>query len=169
MIIKGEPARPRSPHRKTYRVSDSSEQTGETATAHVSPGAGQSAERAKPEPERHAHRTGALEEGAGDTAGRASPASAPRQNRFGPRPGEPLPAYAALDLGTNNCRLLIATPTPGGFRVIDSFSRIVRLGEGVGGSGALSEEAMDRAVGALKVCAAKLSDRKVRKARLIAT
>lgn len=78
--------------------------------------------------------------------------------------------YAALDLGTNNCRLLIAQPTrPGQFRVVDAFSRIVRLGEGLGASGRLSPEAMDRSVEALKICAAKLESRNIRKRRLIAT
>jgi len=78
--------------------------------------------------------------------------------------------YAALDLGTNNCRLLVAQPTrPGQFRVIDAFSRIVRLGEGLGGSGRLSAEAMDRAVEALRICAAKLQARRIRRMRLIAT
>src|SRR6202012_5243951 len=52
--------------------------------------------------------------------------------------------YAALDLGTNNCRLLIATPAGGGFRVVEAYSRIVRLGEGLGQSGRLSDAAMDR-------------------------
>ncbi|CCF18102.1 Exopolyphosphatase [Pseudorhizobium banfieldiae] len=78
--------------------------------------------------------------------------------------------YAALDLGTNNCRLLVAQPTrPGQFRVVDAFSRIVRLGEGLAANRRLSNEAMDRAVEALKVCAAKLSSRPIRKMRLIAT
>jgi len=78
--------------------------------------------------------------------------------------------YAALDLGTNNCRLLIAQPTrPGHFRVMDAFSRIVRLGEGLGSTGRLSSEAMDRAVEALKVCASKLAHRPIRRTRLIAT
>lgn len=78
--------------------------------------------------------------------------------------------YAALDLGTNNCRLLIAQPTrPGQFRVVDAFSRIVRLGEGLVSSGRLSDDAMDRAVEALKVCSAKLSGRPIRRMRLIAT
>ncbi len=78
--------------------------------------------------------------------------------------------YAALDLGTNNCRLLVAQPTrPGQFRVVDAFSRIVRLGEGLAGSGRLSVEAMDRSVEALKVCASKLNSRNIRKRRLIAT
>ena len=58
--------------------------------------------------------------------------------------------YGAIDLGTNNCRLLIARPTDGGFTVIDAFSRIVRLGEGLSRTGKLSDEAMDRAVGALR-------------------
>ena len=77
--------------------------------------------------------------------------------------------YAALDLGTNNCRLLVARPTSGGFRVVDAFSRIVRLGEGLIGSGRLSEAAMTRAVEALGVCAAKLSARRIAGQRLIAT
>ncbi|MEM7740118.1 MAG: Ppx/GppA phosphatase family protein [Pseudomonadota bacterium] len=61
--------------------------------------------------------------------------------------------FAALDLGTNNCRLLVAAPHRQGFRVVDSFSRIVRLGEGVANTGRLSEEAIDRALSALKKCA----------------
>lgn len=77
--------------------------------------------------------------------------------------------YAALDLGTNNCRLLIAVPQGASFRVVDAFSRIVRLGEGVSGSGRLSKEAMDRAVEALKICAAKLKGRDGIRSRLIAT
>src|SRR6185312_4339338 len=77
--------------------------------------------------------------------------------------------YAALDLGTNNCRLLIASPRQHGFRVVDAFSRIVRLGEGIGASGRLADAAMGRSIEALKVCAAKLRDRGVTRARLIAT
>ncbi len=77
--------------------------------------------------------------------------------------------YAALDLGTNNCRLLVAVPRERGFHVVDSFSRIVRLGEGVGRTGRLSDAAMDRAVEALKVCANKLRKREIRSSRLIAT
>jgi len=77
--------------------------------------------------------------------------------------------YAALDLGTNNCRLLVARPTGDSFRVVDAFSRIVRLGEGVSLSGRLSEAAIQRAVGALAVCRAKMKNRGVTRARLIAT
>lgn len=80
------------------------------------------------------------------------------------------PVYAALDLGTNNCRLLVATPTrPGQFRVVDAFSRIVRLGEGLGRTGRLASGAMDRALAALSICAQKLAARDVAGARLIAT
>jgi exopolyphosphatase/guanosine-5'-triphosphate,3'-diphosphate pyrophosphatase len=79
------------------------------------------------------------------------------------------PFYAALDLGTNNCRLLIAEPAGETFRVVDSFSRIVRLGEGVAQSGRLGAEAMDRAIGALGVCAQKLGHRPMARVRLIAT
>lgn len=80
------------------------------------------------------------------------------------------PLFAALDLGTNNCRLLVAAPgRPGQFRVVDAYSRIVRLGEGLTASGRLSDAAMDRAVEALKVCADKLRSRQMRRARLVAT
>ncbi|HEY0206475.1 MAG TPA: Ppx/GppA phosphatase family protein [Acetobacteraceae bacterium] len=79
------------------------------------------------------------------------------------------PAFAALDLGTNNCRLLVGAPTHEGFRVLDSFSRIVRLGEGLQSSGQLSPIAMDRAIDALHGCAARLARRPVRAVRAIAT
>ncbi len=81
------------------------------------------------------------------------------------------PVLAALDLGTNNCRLLIARPGDAeqGFEVIDSFSRIVRLGEGLIGSGTLSERAMERTVAALKVCARLMQRRGVNRARCVAT
>lgn len=77
--------------------------------------------------------------------------------------------YAALDLGTNNCRLLVGAPAGAGFRVLDSFSRIVRLGEGLQHSGRLSETAMERAMAALHTCAARLARRPVRAVRAIAT
>lgn len=77
--------------------------------------------------------------------------------------------YAALDLGTNNCRLLVARPARGGFRVIDAFSRIVRLGEGVGASGELSDVAIARTISALKICAGKMRRRGVTSRRSVAT
>jgi exopolyphosphatase/guanosine-5'-triphosphate,3'-diphosphate pyrophosphatase len=77
--------------------------------------------------------------------------------------------FGAIDLGTNNCRLLVARPAPEGFRVVDSFSRVVRLGEGLGAADRLSEPAMARAVEALKVCAAKLRRNRVQRARAVAT
>jgi exopolyphosphatase/guanosine-5'-triphosphate,3'-diphosphate pyrophosphatase len=77
--------------------------------------------------------------------------------------------YGALDLGTNNCRLLLARPSRRGFRVVDAFSRIIRLGEGVSQTGRLSEPAMARTLDALKVCAAKLGRARVRRSRLVAT
>ena len=79
------------------------------------------------------------------------------------------PAFAALDLGTNNCRMLVGTPSGDSFRVLDSFSRIVRLGEGLHSTGCLNEAAMDRAIGALHACAARLARRQVRQVRAIAT
>jgi exopolyphosphatase / guanosine-5'-triphosphate,3'-diphosphate pyrophosphatase len=79
------------------------------------------------------------------------------------------PAFAALDLGTNNCRLLVARPTRRGFKVIDAFSRIIRLGEGVTASGRLSEPAMARTLLALEVCATKISRHRTVAERLVAT
>ena len=77
--------------------------------------------------------------------------------------------FAAVDLGTNNCRLLVAKPAGVGFQVVDSFSRIVRLGEGVSRSGSLSSSAMDRTVEALKICAEKMDRRGVTRQRHVAT
>jgi exopolyphosphatase / guanosine-5'-triphosphate,3'-diphosphate pyrophosphatase len=77
--------------------------------------------------------------------------------------------YAALDLGTNNCRLLIACPTADGFRVVDSFSRIIRLGEGISSTGSISDAAIERAIAALSICSDKIRYRKARRLRLIAT
>jgi exopolyphosphatase/guanosine-5'-triphosphate,3'-diphosphate pyrophosphatase len=78
-------------------------------------------------------------------------------------------AYAALDLGTNNCRLLVAEPAHWGFRVIDAFSRIVRLGEGLGRGNVLSADAIDRTLEALRICRDKMAARNVARARLVAT
>jgi exopolyphosphatase/guanosine-5'-triphosphate,3'-diphosphate pyrophosphatase len=83
--------------------------------------------------------------------------------------GAPGGLYAALDLGTNNCRLLVARPTAEGFRVVDAFSRIVRLGEGLSQTGRLSEAAIGRTIEALRICRDKMASRGVGRARLIAT
>ncbi|MFD1787509.1 Ppx/GppA phosphatase family protein [Sphingomonas floccifaciens] len=105
------------------------------------------------------------------------------QGPYGPRAHAPRPAprspahgrwpqarhYAALDLGTNNCRLLIARPQGQGFAVVDAFSRIVRLGEGLAATGKLSDEAIERTIAALRVCADKLKRRDVALARSVAT
>jgi exopolyphosphatase/guanosine-5'-triphosphate,3'-diphosphate pyrophosphatase len=103
----------------------------------------------------------------------------PRRTPWGRRPqhgyprqhgeGGQRPTYAALDLGTNNCRLLVARPTGDGFRVIDAFSRIIRLGEGISASGRISDAAIVRAVEALAICRDKMKNRGVSRARLIAT
>lgn len=77
--------------------------------------------------------------------------------------------YAALDLGTNNCRMLVARPTKDGFRVVDAFSRITRLGEGLAASGQLSAVAMNRTIAALRACAEKMARNRVTRARLVAT
>lgn len=89
---------------------------------------------------------------------------------FVPSPSATDAVYAALDLGTNNCRMLVARPQGRrGFRVIDAFSRITRLGEGVAASGRLSNEAMARTVAALRACADKMARNRVTHARLVAT
>jgi exopolyphosphatase/guanosine-5'-triphosphate,3'-diphosphate pyrophosphatase len=96
-----------------------------------------------------------------------SPAKGPAQQAERPKRR---PVFAALDLGTNNCRLLIAAPDgPERFRVVDAYSRIVRLGEGLSATGRLQPEAMARAIEALSICAAKLAAHPVAAKRLIAT
>ncbi len=104
---------------------------------------------------------------------RQAPGTAGRNPIGGPineRPAaNPRQAYAAIDLGTNNCRLLIARPSSEHFIVIDAFSRVVRLGEGLAQTGRLSREAMDRALSALHICADKLCRRNVQLARSVAT
>jgi exopolyphosphatase/guanosine-5'-triphosphate,3'-diphosphate pyrophosphatase len=100
-------------------------------------------------------------------AGAPSPWPAPDPALKGPRRWRN--TYAALDLGTNNCRLLIAEPAHFGFRVVDAFSRIVRLGEGLGHGNRLSEGAIDRTVEALRVCREKMIAKDVGRARLVAT
>jgi len=94
---------------------------------------------------------------------------APREHWRAPLALHDAATYAALDLGTNNCRLLVARPTADGFRVVDAFSRIIRLGEGVAACGRISEAAIMRAVDALLVCRQKMRSRRVGRARLIAT
>jgi exopolyphosphatase/guanosine-5'-triphosphate,3'-diphosphate pyrophosphatase len=115
-----------------------------------------------------------------DRAPRVHPDGQPRWGRRSPgtREGEREaangsdrggPTYAALDLGTNNCRLLVARPHGDSFRVIDAFSRIVRLGEGISASGRLSEAAIGRSLEALEICRNKMRNRGVTRARLVAT
>src|SRR5712672_2047106 len=108
-----------------------------------------------------------LRDGLGPRAGPAGSAAAGfgALREPGPGPG----VYAALDLGTNNCRLLIACPTGDGFRVVDSFSRIIRLGEGISATGCISDAAIDRAITALSICRDKIASRKAKRLRLIAT
>lgn len=94
-----------------------------------------------------------------------------RQNETGRLRSSALlrPVFAALDLGTNNCRLLIAKSAPGGFRVIDAFSRIVRLGEGLSRNDHLSEPAMERTIAALRVCGSKIERRGCTAVRAVGT
>jgi exopolyphosphatase / guanosine-5'-triphosphate,3'-diphosphate pyrophosphatase len=108
--------------------------------------------------------------GRGGMNGRAHGGSKPRGNFANGK--VPLPdsfCYGALDLGTNNCRLLLARPTEQGFVIVDAFSRIVRLGEGLGTSGRLKDAAMDRTIEALRVCSNKLKWHNVERFRLVAT
>ena len=95
--------------------------------------------------------------------------SAPQGTRANGWPGQHGPTYAALDLGTNNCRLLVARPAGDSFHVVDAFSRIIRLGEGISATGRISETAISRAVDALSVCRDKMANRDTTRARLIAT
>jgi exopolyphosphatase / guanosine-5'-triphosphate,3'-diphosphate pyrophosphatase len=108
-----------------------------------------------------------LRDGFGPRASPAGSAAAGGGAPNGPASGPGV--YAALDLGTNNCRLLIACPAGDGFRVVDSFSRIIRLGEGVSATGRISEAAIDRAITALSICRDKIQSKKAKRLRLIAT
>ena len=94
-----------------------------------------------------------------------------QRKRAGPRRyGRRGPGFcAALDLGTNNCRLLVARPAADGFRIVDAFSRVVRLGEGLEETGRLSEAAMKRTIDALRICATKIRRRGVSRGRYVAT
>lgn len=112
--------------------------------------------------------------GLGNAAGGAPTPSVAQPLIYGV--GRRFHTYAALDLGTNNCRLLVARPIRDGrrgrdesFRIIDAFSRIVRLGEGLAQNPALSEQAMARTIDALMVCREKMETRGVDRSRLIAT
>ena len=116
-------------------------------------------------PNRRMDRTGTMASHPASASGPVPPAPPGRARA----PAPPQQTYAAIDLGTNNCRLLIARPSAGGFTVVDAFSRIVRLGEGLATSGRLTDGAMDRAVEALGVCADKLRRRRVGLARSVAT
>ncbi len=96
-------------------------------------------------------------------------ASGARATHLDPSARSRAELYAALDLGTNNCRLLIARPTDAGFQVVDSFSRIVRLGENLSSTARLGENAIARTLDALAVCRDKIAARGVTRSRLIAT
>lgn len=148
---------------------------GQDAQPDAAPGDSQSRRRDPPARRGAAHKSGAskgkAKSAAGPAAGARAFAAVPDKRAAQPaRPGSNYrQAYAAIDLGTNNCRLLIARPSGEHFVVIDAFSRVVRLGEGLAHSGRLSDAAMDRALGALHVCADKLRKRGVHLARSVAT
>ena len=107
---------------------------------------------------------------AGRAGGHAPMPGSDKRTQAAPNPRRHRgPIYAALDLGTNNCRLLIARPHDHGFRVLDGFTRIVRLGEGVSVTGRLSDAAMERTIEALRQCRNKLREHQPTRMRLIAT
>ncbi|NVO17517.1 MAG: Ppx/GppA family phosphatase [Rhodoplanes sp.] len=124
--------------------------------------------------DQEAHTTGLLDatrlgkQGGSEQPGLAWPETAGGAGSLRTAAAHPA-TYAALDLGTNNCRLLVARPTGSSFRVVDAFSRIIRLGEGVSLTGRIGEAAIVRAVDALAVCRDKMRSRGVGRARLIAT
>lgn len=142
------------------QVEASAQSQDQAIPAHPAPGNGHHDAKPNRAPDSH-QPAGQLERPRGERPG-------PHRSRVnGARSNAPL--YAALDLGTNNCRLLIARPEDRGFRVVDAYSRIVRLGEGVGSNRRLSDAAMERAIEALAHCHRKLADRGVARSRLIAT
>ncbi|MHC5654230.1 Ppx/GppA phosphatase family protein [Stappia sp. ICDLI1TA098] len=149
------------------------ETRGRRAPGAGSPGGAATGSGMQGEPGRRAAGPRGSAQGSGHGAlsprGRAGGAERPAFRREDEALPEHRRLYAALDLGTNNCRLLVARPEQRGFRVVDAFSRIVRLGEGLGHTNRLCESAMDRALEALACCRDKLLDRGVERARLIAT
>ncbi|WP_395330147.1 Ppx/GppA phosphatase family protein [Novosphingobium sp. BL-8H] len=159
----GAPAPPRRAKSRTARKSGKSRKPGKNLAAQPRPAEARRPESAVAESrsaEAHSLNVrGELRGGAGFAT--AKDAMLPRQH--------PRQSYAAIDLGTNNCRLLIARPSGENFTVIDAFSRVVRLGEGLAQSGRLSDAAMERTLGALRVCADKLMRRNVYLARSVAT
>jgi exopolyphosphatase / guanosine-5'-triphosphate,3'-diphosphate pyrophosphatase len=130
-------------------------------------------------PERRVNDEGETGGGAGEAPSASGTTPPPPLLRSGARPGAEAqrfglpgsrdPRYAALDLGTNNCRLLIARPDGETFRVVDAFSRIVRLGEGIATTGNLSDGAMARTLDALAICRRKIEERNVARVRLVTT
>ncbi|WP_408591239.1 Ppx/GppA phosphatase family protein [Novosphingobium sp.] len=173
-----EPGR-RSGRNKRRRAAPTDGPSGkpEPAPVGISVGAVQPAERQRPPlapPRTHAAKAHGIAPAAAKAQAcvGAQSVSSPRIDTPQPqRTGAPYhrQAYAAIDLGTNNCRLLIARPSGDHFVVIDAFSRVVRLGEGLAQSGRLSDAAMDRALAALHICADKLRKRNVHLARSVAT
>lgn len=95
-------------------------------------------------------------------------ALAPTRPSYKPAQAEP-ELFAALDLGTNSCRMLIATPEAGHFRVVDAFAKSVRLGSGLERTGHLSRGSISRTLSALEICAEKLRRYQVGTMRLVAT
>ena len=130
-------------------------------------------QQSRPSPQSSGPAGGASGKGARSGQGNGSKAAAisPPTKQRGqlPHPPRGRRSYAAIDLGTNNCRLLIAKPSADGFIVVDAFSRIVRLGEGLAATGRISDAAIDRAIAALSICADKLRRRHVTLARSVAT
>ena len=171
------PRRPASPTDQQPREPGGQPQDAKPSTAEKTSGA-ESAQR-KPAPRRRRSKSRVVhgKPAHGKSAkGKVTPtkaAPAPEAAPRGPLAPPPHPgghqAYAAIDLGTNNCRLLIARPAGDSFVVVDAFSRVVRLGEGLAQTGRLSDAAMERTLGALRICADKLRRRGVYLARSVAT
>lgn len=124
-------------------------------------------QHSRPSPQCPPGKPARADEGKGNRAAAIPPPT--MQRGFPPHGARYRRSYAAIDLGTNNCRLLIARPSADGFIVVDAFSRIVRLGEGLAATGRISDAAIDRAIAALSICADKLRRRHVTLARSVAT
>jgi exopolyphosphatase/guanosine-5'-triphosphate,3'-diphosphate pyrophosphatase len=147
-----------APKRRRRKRGKANPPNGEAATRYL-----RAPVRPAPVPSFDASRVAGRSSAAGDAAAPASPQQTARKHHR-------RPVFAALDLGTNNCRLLLAAPDgPERFRVVDAYSRIVRLGEGLAATGRLSPDAMQRAIEALAICASKLSGHSIAGKRLIAT
>ena len=76
---------------------------------------------------------------------------------------------ASIDIGTNSTRVLVARPVDGKLDILDRRNTITRLGQNVGATGRLAEEAVERTLACLRDYRAILDEHGVDRLRVAAT